>query len=52
VHIGVYSEPKPKGVSSLELLKHLLWELLKTNMMIALKVLVFMNKTNFFEFSF
>jgi hypothetical protein len=29
VHIGVYSEPKPKGVSSLELLKHLLWELLK-----------------------
>jgi hypothetical protein len=53
VHIGVYSEPKPKGVSSLELLKHLLWELLKKkNMMIALKVLVFMNKTNFFEFSF
>jgi hypothetical protein len=24
VHIGVYSEPKPKEVSSLELLKHLL----------------------------
>jgi hypothetical protein len=53
VHIGVYSEPKPKRGIIIELLKHFLWELLKKqNMMIALKVLVFMNKSKFLSFPF